>query len=44
MRILSIHRNHDASVTLYCDGKIEKFFKEERLSDKKLDNDSFLSV
>ena len=35
---------HDASAVVYCDGKIEYFCKEERLSKNKRDKHPFLAV
>ena len=37
MNILSIATSHDASVSLFCDGKLKYFGKEERLSGFKHD-------
>ena len=37
MNILSISTSHDASVSLFCDGKLKYFGKEERLSGFKHD-------
>ena len=44
MRILGISPAHDSSVCLMNDGKVELFFKEERLSEIKKDNLPFLSI
>jgi carbamoyltransferase len=44
MRIISISPFHDSSVTVYADGEIEYFLKEERLSKAKRDAYPFLSV
>jgi carbamoyltransferase len=44
MRVLGVGTAHDASVCLYEDGKIIKFYKEERLSRIKRDNNPFLSL
>jgi carbamoyltransferase len=38
MRVLSLHHKHDASLCVYNDGEIEKFFLSERLSKIKHDN------
>ena len=37
MRVVGISAAHDGSVAVYCDGKIEFFCKEERLTRKKRD-------
>lgn len=37
MKVLSIFSSHDSSATLVCDGKIERYFKEERYSRIKKD-------
>jgi carbamoyltransferase len=44
MRILAISPNHDASLCVINDGKIELYLKEERLSRIKRDCDLFLSL
>ena len=37
MNVLSITASHDGSVSLFCDGKLKYFSKEERLSGFKHD-------
>lgn len=44
MRILGISPFHDSSVAVYCDGKIESFYKEERYSRIKRDKHPFKSL
>lgn len=41
---MSVSPFHDSSVALYCDGKIEYFIKEERLSRIKRDKHPYLAV
>lgn len=38
MRVIGISPAHDSSVAVICDGKLEKFYKEERFTRKKRDN------
>lgn len=40
MLILSIHSGHDASVCIFNDGRLEKYFLVERFTRKKHDDDS----
>ena len=44
MRIVGVSPAHDSSVATYCDGKVELFFKEERLSRVKRDKQPFHSL
>lgn len=44
MRILGISSTHDSSVCVLNDGKIERFYKEERLTRKKRDHTPFTSL
>jgi carbamoyltransferase len=44
MKILGISVAHDSSACLYEDGKIVKFYKEERLTGKKRDNNPIRSI
>lgn len=44
MRVLGISPAHDASVCVINDGKLEYYFKEERLSRKKRDKHPYLSL
>lgn len=44
MRIVGVSPAHDSSVATYCDGNIELFFKEERLSRRKRDKQPFHSL
>ena len=44
MKILSVNPLHDASAVLLSDGKIECYYKEERLTKRKRDKMPFLSV
>jgi carbamoyltransferase len=44
MRIVGVSPAHDSSVATYCDGNIELFFKEERLSRSKRDKQPFHSL
>ena len=44
MRILGISPFHDSSVAVYCDGKIESFYKEERYSRIKRDKHPFKTL
>jgi len=44
LRVLGISTAHDSSVAIYCDGKIEFFFKEERLTGTKRDKQPFAAL
>lgn len=44
MRVVGISTAHDASVAVYCDGEIEFFSKEERLTRVKRDKVPFASM
>jgi len=44
MRVVGISTAHDASVAVYCDGEIEFFSKEERLTRIKRDKVPFASM
>lgn len=44
MKILGISVAHDSSACLYEDGKIISFYKEERLTGKKRDNNPITSI
>ena len=41
MKILSIHIGHDASVCLYNNGAVEKYFLVERFTGKKHDRNLY---
>ena len=44
MRILSVNVSHDASACILNDGKIECYFKEERITKRKRDKLSLCSI
>lgn len=44
MRIVGISTAHDSSVAVYCDGQIEFFLKEERLTRVKRDRQPFSAL
>jgi carbamoyltransferase len=44
MRIVGISTAHDGSVAIYCDGKIEFFLKEERITKRKRDKNPFAAM
>lgn len=44
MRIVGISTAHDSSVAVYCDGEIEFFIKEERLTKRKRDKNPFAAM
>lgn len=44
MRVIGISPSHDSSVAVINDGKLEFFFKEERISGKKRDEAPYLSL
>jgi carbamoyltransferase len=41
VRVVGVSPAHDSSIATYCDGKVELFFKEERLSRRKRDKQPF---
>jgi len=44
MRIVGISTAHDSSVAIYCDGEIEFFLKEERITKRKRDKNPFAAM
>jgi carbamoyltransferase len=44
MRVLGISPFHDSSAAVICDGKIESFHKEERITRKKRDSHPFNAI
>ena len=44
MRIVGISTAHDSSVVVYCDGKIDFFLKEERITKRKRDKNPFAAM
>lgn len=44
MRIVGISTAHDSSVASYCDGEIEFFMKEERITKRKRDKNPFAAM
>jgi len=44
MRVVGVNTAHDSSVAVYCDGEVEFFYKEERLTKIKRDKSPFAAM